>query len=617
MGDFERVTTGLTLEEKKFLMERYGVEAKSYANGIEALEQLTPAEQQVFDKRSFISPHFTVQQVYKVKGSISPVRFNLAVFNRFAKTRALRSNYLVFPNRTLRVVFKERREKPEIIYRRLGNVSGEEVDSALRNAMEAEMRRSFDVERDPLARFLVLRTAPDEYALFVTAVNLIMPSLDVQDLLSEAQDLLPSGGGKPGQDGSESRMSGKIAVSVLKYWRSVLADLPPQPLLPNFKRVEAGVFRQEAYRAVLPSEDFERLKDKLAGDPHRMVSLLQLAWGMLLQNFSNRDDTYFCLLSSGSGKASESSGQLSMIPVRLKSPTEESIANLLQRLDKQLSLSQPFSCFQRGGLEELLGQRHDLFNHFLSFLNFNEAGASFCQAEGSPVGVLVDQQAWDAQGMPLGLYFRHGGDGISLTLLYNKYSFTEASIEALVDRYFLTLHVLLICWESQTSEFKDTLARRVTALQSKPRVPYSEEALLTCLSKLSFLRELPAEWLANLVRVAKVRTYFENDQILMGHDLGRVFFVISGSVVRYMDPGSGWFSMLDIVKEGSMLNETVLLEKVKAEVVGEVLTERAEILSLPLAYARESLLKHDAAKGKLLVHLLKEVEKYQRRWVSN
>lgn len=617
MGDFEQVVSGLAPEAKKILLERYGVEARSYANGIEALEPLTAAEQQVFDEKSFISPYFTVQQVYKVKGSISPVRFNLAVFNRFANTRELRSNYLALSGRFLRVVFKGRKEKPEIIYRSLGSVSGEEVDSALRNAMGAEMRRSFDIESGPLARFLVLRTAADEYAVLVTAVNLVVPFLNVRGLLGEAQDLLPAGG-EPAQEAVSPQAGGQIAVSVLKYWRSVLADLPPQPVLPNFKRVEGGWFMQEAYRAVLPSEDFDRLRDKLQGDPRRMVALLQLAWGLLLQYYSNREDTYFCLLSSGSGTAMESGGQLSMIPVRLKCSAEEGIAGLLQRLDKQLSLSQPFSCLQRGGLEELLGQRHDLFNHFLSFLDFNETGgASFCRADGDSCGALVMQQAWDARGMPLGLYFRYGGDSISLTMLYNKYSLAGTAVEALADRYFLSLHVLLFCWEAQTSDFKAALAKRTESLQRKRSVSYSEEALLVCLSKLAFLRELPSSWLANLAKVAKVRTYYENDQILMGHDLGQVFFVLNGSVARSMDSGTGWFSMLDVVREGRLLNETVFLEKTKSEVIGEVLSERAEIISLPLVYAREGMLKNDAAKDKLLMHTLREMEKYQRRWVSS
>jgi signal-transduction protein with cAMP-binding, CBS, and nucleotidyltransferase domain len=140
---------------------------------------------------------------------------------------------------------------------------------------------------------------------------------------------------------------------------------------------------------------------------------------------------------------------------------------------------------------------------------------------------------------------------------------------------------------------------------------------------MAYLKELPffqgilEEKLYQVARAAKLRTYFENDQIMMNHDYGQMFFLLEGRVARLMDPGSGWYSMLDVAKEGKILNETVMMERCKSSVMGEVLSEKARILIVPLPQLMDLALGSNSFRKHITLHILGEMEKYQRRWVSS
>ena len=84
-----------------------------------------------------------------------------------------------------------------------------------------------------------------------------------------------------------------------------------------------------------------------------------------------------------------------------------------------------------------------------------------------------------------------------------------------------------------------------------------------------------------------------------------------------MDTGDGWFKALDIISKGGWLNENVLLEKRRAIISAEVLTEQAKLLLIPLEKAQSLFLKHPDTAKPFFEHILKQMEKYQLLWIES
>lgn len=609
---FEMIVGKMSEEDRELFRDGCGIGTHVFPSAIEQVEPLKEAEEPFFDPRGFISPYFSIQRIYKVQGKISPLIFNKVVFAAFESEKELRSNYCRLSDKWVKVVYKERRDRPEIIYRNLASqgMSQEEQDASLAKFAEAERRRPFNLTRDPLVRFLVVKTSPGELAIVVTGLYLVLCHLEVARIIAESQELeykpesLPK---VPARKGPR-----EISESVMNYWQKVLEHLPRKPVLPGFL-ASPEHFSQSSYRAVIPQETVQLLKST-GGELQKMMGLLYMAWGLFLQFESKARDTYFLLLS---GIEEQEGASLGMIPVRLKCPAKETVESAAARLSKQLALSSPFSCFESKGLERLLGERRYLFDHFLNFHAFTGRGVDYGDRQGASVGEQVYEQAWDAQGMPLGIYFQYIEGNISLSVLYNRYSIGEAGVGELCSRYLLTLHTMLLNMDRHVEDFEESLRRRAEFRVLEKEARFTEKKAAAYLEELPFFHGCSEQQMTQLSRAAKVLTFFENDQIIMKHELGRLYFLLEGRVARLMDPGSGWYSTLDVAKEGRVLNETVLLRSCKSSIIGEVLSEQVRVLSLPLPQVVDLLGGSEVFRQNFFRHILNEMEKYQRRWVSN
>ena len=611
---FEVATEGMSQEEKADLRKACGIGTTVLAADIEAVKPLGPGEQKFFDPRGFISPYFSMQRIYKVQGSISPLHFNRVIFSAFEKEKNLRSNYCQVQGRWVKLVFKARRVQPEIIYRNVAQqgLGGEELDAVLAKLAEAERRRPFSLSREPLARFMVVKTSANEFAVVVTGLGLAMNNLNMAKFIVESQNYEYKGDDSQYLSEGLQRENKGLSATIMAYWQKVLDHLPVKPMLPNFKP-ETEAFSQSGYRVVIPSETVRLLK-KTGGEIYRMMGLLYMAWGVFLQYENHTGDTYFLLLSDEGAKGK--GGNLGMIPVRLKCPPQETVESVAARLAKQLALSSPFSCFERNELETLLGERRGLFDHFLNFHAFTGTGVDYASAEGTFTGNQVYEQSWDAHGLPLGIYFQYVEGSISLSVLYNRYSISEKGLDEIFNRYIVVLHTMLLHMDNQVASLKQGLRIRLENKEENSAVAV-ERNVMACLKYLPCFQGVLDEKLYQVARASKLRTYFENDQIIMNHDGGQMFFLVEGKVARLMDPGSGWYSMLDVAKEGKILNETVLMEKCKSSIMGEVLSEKAKVLVVPLPQLMDLALGSSYFRKNFTLHILEEMEKYQRRWVSS
>lgn len=618
-GEFLRRKEVLTLElkpnEKSVLEQVYGkiVTDSGYsANKITKIREITSDEAQFFERKTFASPHFCVQTLYKVRGEIKPIQFNRAVNSLLEEDENFRANFCNVGTRTVKVIFEKHTTLSEIIFRML-RLDGDELDETLTKIMEADRRKGFDLQRDYLIRFSVFQTAPNEAAVLVTMSQLIADRFSDNNFFSAVLDGVKYKKISPPPSTSQTTY---MEMRVRDYWLEVLKNLPPLPKVPYAKEI-SGEYREQAYRMKIPAEILSDLRVRTQGSRAMLMVALQTAWGFLLQAMNNSSDTIFCQLvskTSANGKFA-----LNLMPVRLKSDWGATLENLVGQQFKQLVVSQPYSSFDWAEEQKQTSRRGKLFDHFLSFLDFKAEEKFYSQVQSAPEGIIVARNFWDAQRMKLGVYFQYTEKNLSVTFQYDGNQFFLDAGERLAETYALVLRRMLVYWNAPFKEFMENLKDQIfIGLESVAQFQRQDEKKIIAdfVSKNKILQGEKVGT-AQLFSDAKILTRFEGDR-LSGDTLDKnLVFVVEGKIARNLETGDGWFNTLDIVKAGGWLNETVFLQKRRAIISAEVLTEKATLMLVPLTKMEEIIRERPDLHHSILRHALQQMEKYQTLWLQS
>lgn len=605
----------LTNEEKNILEQIYGSFAfkdKSDKNSIQEVRAVTDDEKNFFERKNFVSPNFCVQTLYKFKGELSPIKFNRAVKNLVDTDENFRSNFCQVGENTLKIIFARRDIISEIVFRIL-NAEGEELDEILIKIMEADRRLNFDIQHGSLIRFSAFRTAEDEAAILVTVSQLISKRFNAKSFFSavfngtEYEKIEPTADYKLPQ----------IENQVKEYWANVLKSIPVPSKIP-FTKKTGGNYKEEIYRMKIPADVLSDLRGNAQNNRVMLMVILQTAWGFLLQSAGKSSDVTFCQLISKNKAAQNFT--LNLIPVRVKSAKNLTVENIVTQQFKQLVVSQSYSSFDWATLETLSGRKGNLFDHFLSFLDFNAEEKTFSQVAATPEGKIVERNSWDAQGMKLGVYFQYNLQDLSISFQYDKNQFLPNAGSHFANIYSLILRQMLIHWYAPFENLIKNI-KKIAAVNLADDKEISQEDERKIINDFIYRNKLLQSdeigAVAVLVDNSRIFTRFEGDRIFGDILEKNLIFVAEGKLSRSLDTGDGWFNTLDIVKADGLLNETVFLEKRRAVISAEVLTEKAVLVAIPISIFENAVRQNPSLYKNILRHSLAQMEKYQILWLQS
>ena len=618
-------TEDLPKNEQAVLRHVYGMqmdENRGYApNQIQYVRELTEQENSLFGQKTAISLACPLQQaLYKLRGALTPLRFNRAVHDTVCREELFRLNYCSVGKRILAVVFRERNELPDIVYQNMAVMDEEELDSNLQKLTERDFRQEFDMRHGYLFRLSVFRTGEEEYAIIVTAVQPLLEIFDIRRIFREAL-------GEPQPAVSERRLGTAPTVEMEKsmrdYWSRILANLPPMPRLPYARKTtgtKSAQGRQESYLAYLPGYLVSDLREHAESNKIMLMSILQTAWGILLQSSNDCTDVAFCLLvPTRQGRGAQDFGEQSMVPVRLQMAEGSTIHEIVSKSFQQFIVSQPYASLGKNGIREILSQKEEGFDHFLNFYDFFTENKSYAAAKASPEGTLVSKNSRDVRDIGLGISFRCEEHRIAMTFSYDVSCFSPDGIRLLSEEYILIIQRMMADWVERTAAFTHRLEQRRALMKEGVRdgMDYSRKRVQNFLSRLPLLQECEEGIIQMFMRDARIFVRFEGDRIAEKEIEEQLVFVVEGKVYRSIETGDGWYNTLDILKENNWVNETVLLSDRKTHLAVEVLTEQATFLVIPLLSAQAILAKSTKFGQNIIQNTMRQMEKYQRLWVQS
>lgn len=551
-----------------------------------------------------VSSNVMVQCLYRFNGTINFLQFNRAINQFISTNEIMRSNFI----QNMAVVFNGRNELPEIICQNLQKLSESEISVTVRRLMDSDKRRGIDLAKGHLIRLALLHTAPTEYLILVTMSQMINEHISPTVFLGSTLDIdVPS-------DGNYAALSEiifektKIGASIREYWSKILSDLPVQQQLPYYK--PSDTFKHQCiYRVVVPYEIASEIRRRSQSNRLMLMTILQTAWGLMLQDFNrSADAAFYSLIPSR-----DQSMAYNTIPIRLKLTAEMTIAQLIQAQFQQLLVSQPYGQFGWTALKELTGMP-EMFNHFLSFTEFMSGEMKNSKSESALE--LINQKYWNAKDSQPGVHFYFDGEQFSIVLKYDEdwFDFNEAI--QLMQRYLTVLGNMMADWALSTAQFKKKLAQRFALEESKRIIEDERSKIQSIVSKMEILQGINEGTLQYFTKVARLETRFDGDRIL-GDELKENFIIVAdGMLTRSIDAGDGWFNMLDMVMPGLPVNESILLDQQKYKLTAEVADEQATLVFIPLDEMRKILKQSPQLWQNIALHALDQMENYQSIWVQ-
>ncbi len=604
----------LNPDEKRILESVYGrqfFDGSGYnPNKLEAIRDLSAQEKKFFAGKNFVSPHFYVQTLYKVRGSVMPIKFNAAIHRTLTDNENLRVNFCTVGTRTVKVIRSQNVFRPVVVFRNMTNTDKDEHNEILSQLMEADMRREFDLKHDLLIRFSVFKMSDEDFAVLVTRAQLISDSFDAKKFFATVTDSVEE---IPSTSPAASQPKVFDHSTARDYWAKVLDNAPPLAKLP-FERNINGAYLQRSFRAKVPVDILSDLRSRAQSNRMMLTAILQSAWGFMLQIVNRRKDCLFCQILSESKR--DENFSLNMIPVRLIGDDTLTVEKIVTNQFRQLVVSQPYSRVDWDDLQNLSTGK--LFDHFLSFRDFRSDEFDYVGARAEPLGHVVAQNSWDAQGMKLGAYFRYSERNLTLTFLYDNKCFVAGGVERLCELYNLVLQQILVDWNAKFPDFKNNLKYRIEMLQSKKTSSEdTRKKIRNFLSQLPILQGRFEGMIDLFDEQSTLETFYEGDRI-SGDVLAKKFiFVVDGKLVRSVDTGDGWYNPLDVVRKNAFINPTSFLRDPKLLLSAEVLTDQAQLLMVPRNVLLNAFNKNPEIARALFRYALTQMEKYQALWLQS
>ena len=386
----------------------------------------------------------------RLRGPIDLPSFQRALDEVIRRHEALRTTFIVRDGQPLQMIH-EARSQP-LTFEDLSFLDDETRARTLRQRETAEANSPFDLERGPLLRARLLRTATDEHLFLLTTHHIISDGWTIGVLLRELLALHDAFRRNTASSLSEpawqypdfaawqrEEMQGDRLRQQLDFWREQLQGASPVLELPtDFSRPAVQRYQGSEEILLLPRELSTRLRALGAAEGTTLFMTLLAAFQALLARLSGQDD--FLVGSAIAGRTrAETEGIAGLfvntLVLRGRTTGHPTVREFLARV-RDLCLGayahqdMPFEKL----VEELNPPRDlsrtPLFQVFFNMLNLDHPPAAAHGLRIDGLRVPTGDSKFD-----LTLYVRNLAEGDELRLVYNTGLFRAGRMMEFLRQY--------------------------------------------------------------------------------------------------------------------------------------------------------------------------------------
>ncbi|WP_149094049.1 non-ribosomal peptide synthetase [Paenibacillus terrae] len=460
---------GLSVEGLDSLLSEMGA-----AGEVDNVYALTPMQKGMLfhsqlDSQAAANDAYFEQFSYDLRGQLDIQAFAESMNILVRRHEALRTHfYFGRDTEPLQVVYRSR--DCGFQYKDLRKLDVDQRDTWLKSFKLENKARGFDLRRDVLLRVAILRTGEDSYHFVWSFHHIVMDGWCLSLVNKEVFESYAAL-----QEGRVPELAPAVPYSsfiewleaqdrevAADYWSSYLSGYEQQTALPAVKSGR----KSEGYTASDWVTDLEReLTTRVEETAKRyqvtMNTLLQTAWGIVLQKYNDHNDAVFG--SVVSGRPSDISGAeniiglfINTIPVRIRSEAGESFAEVMKKMQEQALASHAYDTYPLFEIQALTDQKQNLIQHIMVFENYpvDEQVEQLGQNDEAPFEIdnvtVFEQTNYDFNlaVMP--------GEALRLSFGYNTQVYDVADIRRIAGHFIHLLEQVTVNPNIAVSEIKLT-----------------------------------------------------------------------------------------------------------------------------------------------------------------
>ncbi len=598
-----------------------------YGDNIQDIFELGPGQEWMFQARRNNKSAFFLQMLLRVEMELVPEQFQDKV-NKVCECRgALRFAYV---SRGLEKPYcvELKKQNAEIIFRDLSAVSEEELSEELDILCEADRRRGFDLENDPLLRITVFKLSrKNEYAFIISQPHInsdgISIGLLIKDIFVDYVRGVDHSAVTERVENYKKIAAYRDSIDInaeLSYWKEYLKGATEEIRLPGMIDSKAE-FDERVYIARFD----EKIKHALVAAAKKykvtMYNLLQTAWGIMLSRITGKSDILFGAVTSGREAEVYQSmmilgGFVRVLPVRMQLEDSMTFDIVVSKVQQDFTTSMKYSHCTLDQIQKAIGRKTPLFNHVLNCHNFtgsNTVSGGGIQIPGFKVlsGTVYDNLSED-----LAIYFRQGTDDLELGIGYNGAVFSKETVEMYAETYKNVLNLICLHEEKiQIGQISGLDAAVFDYTAQMKQVEHLKKTML--LHKTTIFRCVEWDELMVATTEAELRTYLEEDIIFSADmHLGSLPIVISGYVELACKSIDGWLDPVKICKAGDVLSMAGIAKAPKPEITAIAKSKGVTILSVPCCEIYRLRAKYPEVNQEIVRILYRESMNYKKMWVN-
>ncbi|WP_025028880.1 condensation domain-containing protein, partial [Caldalkalibacillus mannanilyticus] len=371
---------GLTIEEVEQIAEQ-----TQPVGEIENIYRLTPMQKGILF-HSEMDPHsgaYFDQLMFVMRGHLVVEQLKQSLSALMQRHAVLRTGfYSGWREEPLQIVYKSK--DADFYYKDLSEYSDGEATTYTKRFIEEDKKKGFNLEQDALVRLSILRVKENEYNFILSSHHILIDGWCMPILIKELFEIyfafqnqqVPNLDTIPSYSAYIEWLEKQDNQGAASYWKAYLENYEQQTMLPQQKnQVTKGEYQSAKMNTGLDKALTGRINQIAQQNKVTMNTLIQVAWGILLQKYNNTDDVVFG--SVVSGRPAEVPGIEKMIglfintvPVRIGAKGNETIVDLMNRVQIQYAASQEYDFYPLFEIQAQTEQKQGLINHIMIFENY-------------------------------------------------------------------------------------------------------------------------------------------------------------------------------------------------------------------------------------------------------
>ncbi|MGG4217920.1 non-ribosomal peptide synthase/polyketide synthase [Paenibacillus jamilae] len=370
---------GLSLEELDWMMEQIQPDGE-----LENLYPMTPMQKGMLFHNMLDSQSsaYVEQSTFELKGSLDLAAFAASLDLLVQRHSALRTNFRSdLQDEPLQVVYRNKRG--DLYVEDIREKDQAEQERYIEEFTRRDQQRGFDLATDALMRVSILHTADDSYHFVWSFHHIIMDGWCLSLVTNEV-----FGGYTALREGKHPQLpvvtpysryiewlEGQNRQEAAEYWSGYLRGYEETAILPQAQTGKTQGYEAEYLEFDLGIDLTTSLLQLAKQEQVTINTLMQTAWGVLLQKYNRTQDVVFG--SVVSGRPADIAGVEQMIglfintvPVRIQGGQATAFTELMKQTQRQALASGTYETFPLYEIQAQAEQKVELINHIMVFENY-------------------------------------------------------------------------------------------------------------------------------------------------------------------------------------------------------------------------------------------------------